>query len=379
MPVPAVQGGAVEALVDHYLDYNNRYKLHDITVFSVYHPLVKDHPALQSDVNHYRYINTTSLLAKARRRIHSMLHKDVFYHPSIDYYFCQTLKYIRRHKFDAIILENRPGYALKLQRMTKARLVFHLHNDFLNSTIPYWKQQYHSAARILTVSDYIKGRVLTCNPADTKTVTVHNGIDLTPFSAVSSMSRKSLGFEDDDFILAFSGRLIPEKGIMELVEAMKMLNGYPKIKLLVMGSSFYGNTDKEGAFIQQLKSRAAGLEERITFTGFVKHELMPDYLRVADVAVIPSTWEEPFGLTVLEGMAAGLPIITTNRGGIPEIVTKDNAVIIPCGDDFASKLADAILSLYNDRERLQRMGEVSRQLSQNYSKDRYAQDFLSLL
>ena len=56
LPVPAVQGGAVENLIDFYLDYNNHHQLHDITVYSVWHSEVETHSALQSAVNHYIYI-----------------------------------------------------------------------------------------------------------------------------------------------------------------------------------------------------------------------------------------------------------------------------------------------------------------------------------
>lgn len=53
LPVPAVQGGAVENLMDFYLDYNDKYRLHDITVYSIWHSNIESHPALQSEVNHY--------------------------------------------------------------------------------------------------------------------------------------------------------------------------------------------------------------------------------------------------------------------------------------------------------------------------------------
>lgn len=379
LPVPAVQGGAVETLVDHYLEYNDKNKLHDITVFSIYHPAVKKHLALLSDVNHYHYIDTSSLFAKVRKRLHGLTHQHTYYHYSIDFFFQQTLKQICQNDFDIIVIENRPGYALGLQGKTKGQLVYHLHNDFLNSNTRNGKELYQAASRILTVSDFIKERVQTCNPQDTKTVTIHNGIDLTPFSVATSISRESLGFETDDFIMAFSGRLIPEKGILELVEAMNMLNAYPKIKLLVMGSSFYGNTDKKDSFILELKSRATGLEGRIKFVGYVKHEMVPDYLQLADITVIPSTWDDPFPTTVLEGMAAGLPIITTYRGGIPEMVTNQNAIVIPFSGDFTGNLAKAILSLYNDKEGREYMGNVSRILSRRYSKEIYAKNFFDAL
>ena len=54
LPIPAVQGGAVENLIDFYLEYNNQLQLYDITVYSVWHPDVKKHSALISKVNHYK-------------------------------------------------------------------------------------------------------------------------------------------------------------------------------------------------------------------------------------------------------------------------------------------------------------------------------------
>ena len=61
LPVPAVQGGAVENLVDFYLEYNDKHRLHDITVYSVWHP------DLKSEVNHYKYIKVNNLLAQLKR------------------------------------------------------------------------------------------------------------------------------------------------------------------------------------------------------------------------------------------------------------------------------------------------------------------------
>lgn len=307
------------------------------------------------------------------------MHAGSYYHHTIDYYLHQVLPVLKSEAFDCVILENRPGYALQLQGVTKARLVYHLGNDFLNSTTPAAAEIYSAAAGIVTVSDFIKSRVQTCHPADTKCVTVHNGIDLTPFSRPPQVTRASLGYDDDDFILAFSGRLIPEKGILELVEAMNLLRQESRIKLLVMGASFYDNTTDDTPFIAELKARSRDLGDRIRFTGYVQHDRMPDYLRLSDVAVIPSTWEEPFGLTVVEGMAAGLPVIVSDRGGIPEIVTPHNAIVVPLAADFPRQLSQTILSLFRNPEARQRMGSHSLQLAARFSKDIYAQSFFSAI
>ena len=67
LPVPSVQGGAVENLIDFYLEYNNIHKIHDITVYSIYNKKTDNHPAQASLVNHYYYIDTNSLLARIKR------------------------------------------------------------------------------------------------------------------------------------------------------------------------------------------------------------------------------------------------------------------------------------------------------------------------
>ena len=64
LPVPSVEGGAVENLIDFYLDYNDKHHQHDITIYSIFNPLVKRYQALQSSANHYRYINSNTLFAK---------------------------------------------------------------------------------------------------------------------------------------------------------------------------------------------------------------------------------------------------------------------------------------------------------------------------
>ena len=87
LPIPAVQGGAVENLIDFYLEYNDTHKLHDITVYSPWDPKVKTHPALASNVNHYHYIDVTSLRARIARKIYSYCHHDEYYNYFIEYYF----------------------------------------------------------------------------------------------------------------------------------------------------------------------------------------------------------------------------------------------------------------------------------------------------
>ena len=379
LPVPAVQGGAVENLTDLYLEYNNHHRSHDITVYSVWHPDVKKHPALKSEINHYKYIKVNSWWSKAKKWLYYKNHGEEYYHYTIEYYLHEVIKDIRHKQLDIIIMENRPGYALKLKDITDAKLVYHLHNEKLDKQTANSQEIYDAATLILTVSDHIKRCVQTINTNDSKTKTIYNGIDLSAFSNKDKKTRSTVGFKTDDFILVFSGRMNQDKGIMELVEAIQRLNEYAHIKLMVIGSSFFANATNDDAFTTELKAKAESLKGRITFTGFIPYSKMPDYLRIADVAVIPSIWNDPFPTTVLEAQAMGLPIITTRRGGIPEEVTEDNAILLNTDENFIDNLAAAILDLYQHPKKREQMSAASLERSKLFDKETYAKNFFAAL
>ena len=380
LPIPAVQGGAVENLTDFYLEYNNQHRLHDITIYSVWHPDVERHPALQSTVNHYVYIKVTGLWAKLKKKWYQHTHHEEYYHYTIEFYLQEAIKDISRRSYDIILIENRPAYALKLKEVSNAKLVYHLHNEKLDSKSEKALDIYNAATCIITVSDYIKSRVLTINHYDEKTTTVYNGIDLHAFSSCNhSINRNSIGLQEDDFVMVFSGRVTAEKGIMQLIEAMTLLQDLPRIKLLVIGSSFYGNDDNENSFAKALREKTAHLSDRIIFTGFIPYAQMPNYLQIADIAVIPSVWDDPFPTTVLEAQAMGLPIISTRRGGIPEQVTEESAILLDTDEYFVDNLATAIRDLYQHPEKRKALGQAGLLHSQYFNKERFAKDFFEAL
>ena len=380
LPLPAVQGGAVENLTDFYLEYNNQHRLHDITIYSVWHPDVERHPALQSTVNHYIYIKVTGLWAKLKKKWYQLTRHEEYYHYTIEFYLQEAIKDISRRSYDIILIENRPAYALKLKEVSNAKLVYHLHNEKLDCKSEKALDIYNAATCIITVSDYIKSRVLTINHYDKKTTTVYNGIDLHAFSSCNhSINRNSIGLQEDDFVMVFSGRVTAEKGIMQLIEAMTLLQDLPRIKLLVIGSSFYGNDDNENSFAKALREKAAHLSDRIIFTGFIPYAQMPNYLQIADIAVIPSVWDDPFPTTVLEAQATGLPIISTRRGGIPEQVTEESAILLDTDEYFVDNLATAIRDLYQHPEKRKALGQAGLLHSQYFNKERFAKDFFEAL
>ena len=381
LPVPAIQGGAVENFLDYFLEYNDLHQNHDITVYSILVPQIKDHHALKSKVNHYYFINTVSFWAKLRKYILAKKSPNTYHHYSIEFFLYESLKHIKKQDYDIIILNNRPGYAEVLDGKTNAKLIYNLYNDKLNDSTRSHQQIYNAATLIISTSNYISNRVRTIGDHENKCVTVYSGIDIGKFTPTISprVSRKDLGLNSSDFVLLFSGRVNKEKGVIELVSAIQKLELYSSIKLLIIGSSFFGNANNDDDFIQSLKHKANTIKDRIIFTGFIPYDMMPDYLKLADVATIPSNWDDPFPTTVLEAQAMGLPIITTRRGGIPEEVTERNAILLNTDEHFEEHLANTILDLYQHPEKRKAMAKASLERSKLFDKETYAQNFFKAI
>lgn len=373
LPVPAVQGGAVENLIDYYLEYNDRHRLHDITVYSIAPPSHYP-PRAESGCTHYHYVDVSSLWHRLKRACFVRTHREGHYNPYIEYFFHECLKHLKRQPYDAVILENRPGYALPLSRVTDAQIIVHLHNDFMNSQSKDAQDIARVCHTVITVSDYIRQRVLTISPAGhLRTLTVHNGIDLTRFYQARPIDRRTLGFSKSDFIIVYSGRINPEKGVGELIQAFRSLQDLPDAKLLIIGGSFFGNEAGADPFITSLQTEAEDIASRITFTGFVPYDQIPACLKMADLAVIPSMWDDPFPTTVLEAMAAGLPIVATDSGGIREACA-ECAVIVE-RPDVVAPLASAIRRLHDSPQQRAEMSRKGLDISRLYAKERYAEEF----
>ena len=327
LPVPAVLGGAVENLIDYYLEYNNIHHLHDITVYSIKSDKIVDSG---TQYNHYYYVDIQTAFAKIGTKLYSKLNENAYYDSEIEYFLYKSLQHLKKQNYDCIILENRPGYAMAVRKVTNAKIVLHLHNDLLNKDTYRANDIVACLSKVITVSDFIKGRVQTIG-ANIPIETVYNGIDLERFQNPHNdlfITRKSLGLSEDDFVVVYSGRLTKEKGIKELLEAFLLLKDYPKIKLLIVGGSFYGNAKLEqNPFMVELQQITEDMKDKVIFTGFVDYEKVPDYLKLGNLAVVPSVWEEPFALTCVEAMAVGLPLIATRVGGIPE-VCGDSAILV---------------------------------------------------
>ncbi|MBZ4651653.1 MAG: ytcC [Proteiniphilum sp.] len=381
LPVPALQGGAVENLVDLYLEFNEQKKTHHITVFSVIDKKVPQNLIKNSLYTQYVFFRSDRLSYKLKRKLFGFLKKKTFYyHYHIEYYLYKALRKLKNKKYDVIILENRPGYAMKVYHMCPgSRLVLHLHNDLLSIESNEASSVKSYLSSVITVSDYIKIKVAEVEPYRPVN-TCYNGIDLSLFETNISRSntRNELNIRQNEFVVVYSGRLIPEKGVRELLQAMQYLDDLP-FKLLIIGGDFFGGNVAVTDYMKDLYKIASAHKDRIIFTGFVPYDKIPGYLQCADACVIPSLWEDPCPLSCIEGMAAGLPMVVTLSGGMPELVDDRCAFVLEKSSNLPFNIAKAIRYLFFHPEKRMEMSEAAKKRSLQFSKERYANNFFELM
>lgn len=375
LPVPATKGGAVETKLDYILDYNAEHHLHDITVYSV-----KPDKAIDKNTRENHYVNITldSFWAKVGKKIYHYLNKAPYYNDIAEYFLYRCIRHMKGRQFDCIIIANRPGFVLKLREKIGGKLVNQINNDYISPDSPKASAIKEASSLIITCSDFLNRQTskVACQ-ANTPIVTVHNGIDIKRFAEAKPIDRAVLGMSKDDFIVFFSGRLTKEKGILELIQAIKQIKTIPNLKLIIAGASFYGKDSPQTPYIQELQREAETIKEQVVFTGFVDYSDMPSYLKVADVAVVPSLWEEPFGLTVLEAMAAGLPLVATRCGGIPEVC--EGVSLLIERENICQNIVQAITHLYENPDEARLMANKAAERSWHFDKTPFSEKYLQVL
>ncbi|MFQ9617791.1 MAG: glycosyltransferase family 4 protein, partial [Clostridium butyricum] len=275
-----------------------------------------------------------------------------------------------RENFDVILIENYFIYAKKLKKIIKNQpIILHLHNDFINVNVKNIKNKINFLDSIISISNYLKLKVEELN-TNISVQTIYNGIDLSKFRKSDSNEiegiRKKYNIADNETVIVFAGRLIADKGIKELLMAFNSISKKLPITLLIIGNSFFNDNDDD-KFIKDLKDISKVKKEKIIFTGYIPYENMRKMYSIADIGCVPSIWEEPFGLTVVEQMAIGLPMIVSNSGAIPEIVSENCAIIIDKNREYILNLKRAILRLYSDINLRQEMGKESRKRAEKFS------------
>lgn len=382
-PVPATEGGAVENLVEMLLaDYQNRMKDCYVEVISLYSPKAQKVAKLKYKKINFSFIKVDLVHMKIYTFTKRVFKKIFKIDPVLfSSYFTRAVRIIKKNDYDIVVIENKPQFVVPLRRQYKGKIVLHLHNDTVNSQTDFTDKVLKNVDLVLTVSDYIKSRVEEINKEFKPVVTLHNIVDTDFFKRESALSdvniRQKYGFLEDDIVLLYVGRLVPDKGIDKLIDAMEQVEN-EKVKLIIVGGSAYSDS-VETTYVSILKEKADKLNGKVKFSGYVDYGNIPAFYYMCDIAVFPSQWEEPAGLVVVEAQACGKPVIISNSGGMSEFVSNDSAIVVLRGEKFVDEMASVIELLSDDAAKRENMGTAGKKVAEMFNKEGYFERFYEQL
>ena len=362
MPVPAVKGGAVEQLIEDIIVANESSHKYDIDLYTIDDPklkginykytnLVKIIPNKNNDLIKHAYF---ALKAKISLALHL---KNPF-----NYVNYAMVKKFKRQYYDKVLVENNMDiYSLFLPKLTNEKLYFHLHNNIdcndPAKTVEKTKKVISTADKILVVSDFLKIKLKKLGAQNI--VVVPNAVILDNFKQVNEEKRQKIrnryGIDKNDTVYTFVGRICDDKGIDKLILAMQAFRGKKNIKCLIVGNNFFG-TKTEDKYIQHLQSISKGIEEQLIFTGYVDNKKLYEIYNISNVVVIPSQWEEVFGVVALEAMAMKLPVIASKSGALPDVLSKSCAFFVSRGNNFVPQLKSEMRKFLNNPKLQTKMG-----------------------
>jgi glycosyltransferase involved in cell wall biosynthesis len=306
-----------------------------------------------------------SPLAGSRNDVHSILYCPI--------YALRSARTLRAERCNIIHIHNFSQFVPLVRFFNPtAKIVLHMNCDWL-AQFDYHlidKRLRHADA-IIGCAEYITDHVRTRFPhyAD-RCTTIYNGADIAELSGQPGTPVKSQ--KGKRFI--FVGRVSPEKGIHVLLEAFKtVVRGEPEAELQIVGAahvpprSFIVDQSNDPVvqdlgrfytldYMQYLQNQAKAVpNNRVSFVGYIGHNELGTFLQKANVFVQPSVWGEPFPLSVVEAMAANLPVISSRSGGLPEsVVDGKTGFLVEANNPTA--LAEAMLRLLADENMAHSMG-----------------------
>lgn len=375
-PVPATEGGAVETLMEIMAEnYQSETLDFSLDIISADSASAREKAKEYSKVRfffipwHERAEDIASFVIRGIRKLTGKQIRE------LDPFFRKVLRLIRKNAYDVVIAENAMYFIGALKRHTDARVVLHLHNKYREAAWGKASATIGKADAVIAVSDFVadclrKEEGMTC-----PIVTVKNVIDTKKFEGSEECCekaealRRDFGFLPEDTVGVFVGRLIEEKGVGTLLDAVTELED-EHIKLLIVGGSDFGDSEVT-PFEKALRDKAAAHPGKVVFTGYVPYDDLVPYYHAGDVAVFPSKEGEAAGLVALEAQSAGKPVILSRSGGMPDYVCDDSAIILENDETLKESLKKELLRLSQDKERQNRMGEAGRRFAAAFDRRGY--------
>lgn len=382
-PIPATRGGATQTMMSHLIDVNEQRRQHSFIVYSYFDVEAEriSHQYQHSKFRYYHARNTFDLLCGLPYRLLRKVSGGRTYIKSNFVRWC--IKRIKEDKPDVVVIEGNYFQTLQLKNALNIPLILHMHIDGLHTRTDNGKNIVSACKGIFVISDYCRKRVAGIDSAQGNKVHVlKNTIDVEHFNTDGRMAfrrkyRAEHGIGEDDTVIVYCGRLDENKGVKEALEAFSMLED-KNTYMLIIGSSAYKD-GKKNAYVRELEKIAENLNNRVTFTGYVSQEELPNYYAVADISVVPSKCQEAAGNVTIEAMSCNLPVVTTKQGGIPEYADPSCCISVDCDEKLPVHLNEALTMLIDNKTLYQKMQQSARKIALQYDKVHYYENFTALV
>src|SRR6266498_1099239 len=192
---------------------------------------------------------------------------------------------------------------------------------------------------------------------------IPNGVDLRSFYQAKPFPRSQFGFKEQDILLVYAGRIAPEKNISFLLQSFAgIAQLIPNIYLLIVGGGQKQFEEEVQSLIVQL-----GISHRVHSTGMIAYEDIPSYLSMGNIFVTTSV-SETFGMSTVEAMGAGLPVMAVQSTGTSDIVEDGKTGLLSTEDLAAFTAKLTYLCLHPSLR--QKMGLAAREASKQYDIER---------
>lgn len=223
--------------------------------------------------------------------------------------------------------------------------------------------------KIIVASEFLKRGILeNYKVSEEKITVIPFGANLDKFKLNPQKRteiRKKYKIGENDICLILSGYEFKRKGLKYVIEALPSVGS--NVKLLAVG--------EENPRVYKELASNSGVSDRVIFTGFVPE--IKDYYSAADIYVFPTTYE-PFGITTLEAMATGLPVIISREAGSAEVIKEGQEGLLLNNPRDPQEIAEKINILVNNTDLRTKMRERALKTAQEYSWDKVAQRILEV-
>lgn len=342
LPVPAVKGGAVEHWVEeaiHRLD-SSKYQ---ITVFSRPSGIVDSPGAI-----HYEPIAWTGADRYFLKLKNQLSWKNPLrYVAKMQNVFSYGKRVAAKSSaFDVIYVHNEPNFFLLMKKKPGQRFVLHMHNDHLSSRLfrALYRLVLAKTDQVICVSEFIRRRAMLAFPEfEQKFSVILNATDPDLFKPLAEHEQAAPPMP---FLQAgakhilYVGRLTEVKGVDVLIKAFGQLyQRDSSLRLIIAGTSFFADAEQT-PYVRYLSELSRPFQAGIIFTGFLPHHDLKYLYASVDLLVFPSVWDEPFGLVILESMAAGTCVVASKVGAVPEIIEHEhNGILVEANNPATLALA----------------------------------------